>query len=111
MWHRVRSTQLAAVFLRLALAAGFLSAVADRFGLWGPPGTAGVGWGGFAPFLNYTGQLLWFLPTSLVPAAGWTATVLEVALAAGLLVGIWLRPLALATGFLLTMFAVTMTIA
>jgi uncharacterized membrane protein YphA (DoxX/SURF4 family) len=111
MWDRVRSTKLAAVFLRLALAAGFLSAVADRFGLWGPPGTPGVGWGGFASFIDYTGQLLWFLPATLVPAAGWAATVLEVALAVGLLVGVRLRVVALATGVLLSMFAVTMTVA
>lgn len=52
----IRSTALAAVFLRLALAAGFLSAVADRLGLWGPPGTPGVAWGGFGPFLAYTGR-------------------------------------------------------
>ena len=83
MCDRVRSTEFAALFLRIALAAGFLSAVADRFGLWGPPGTPGVGWGAFAPFLDYTGQLLWFLPAGLVPAAGWAATVLEVALAIG----------------------------
>jgi hypothetical protein len=29
-------------------AAGFLSAVADRFGLWGPPGAPNVAWGGVA---------------------------------------------------------------
>ncbi len=97
MWDRVRSTKLAAVFLRLALAAGFLSAVADRFGLWGPADTPGVSWGGFAPFLAYTGKLLWFLPASLVPAAGWASTVLEVALAVGLLVGVRLRAVAVAT--------------
>jgi hypothetical protein len=111
MSDRIRSTTLAAIFLRLALAAGFLSAVADRFGVWGPAGTPGVSWGGFAPFLAYTGQLLWFLPASLVPAAGWASTVLEVALAVGLLVGVWLRAVALATGVLLSVFAVTMTVA
>ena len=40
---RIRSTAVAAVFLRLALAAGFLSAVADRFGLWGPAGARPAG--------------------------------------------------------------------
>src|SRR3954469_26048517 len=70
MWDSVRSTKLAAVFLRLALAAGFLSAVADRFGLWGPAGTPGVGWGGFDPFLAYTGKLLWFLPAGCCRSHG-----------------------------------------
>ena len=111
MSDRIRSTAVAAIFLRFALAAGFLSAVADRFGLWGPPGTPGVAWGGFDPFLAYTDKLLWFLPAGLVPAAGWASTVLEVALAVGLLVGVWLRAVALATGVLLSVFAVTMTVA
>ena len=103
--------RLAPLYLRLALGIAFLSAVADRFGLWGPAGTPGVGWGAFEPFLAYTGQLLWFLPAGLVPAAGWTATVLEIALAVGLLVGVRLRAVALATGVLLSVFAITMTVA
>src|SRR4051812_50109937 len=61
----------ARVAMRMALAAGFLSAVADRFGLWGPIGTPGVSWGGFAKFLDYTATLLPFLPTTLVAVAGW----------------------------------------
>jgi hypothetical protein len=32
----------ATVFLRLALGVAFLSAVADRFGLWGPAGAKNV---------------------------------------------------------------------
>ena len=111
MLDRVRSTAVAAIFLRLALAAGFLSGVADRFGLWGPADTPGVGWGGFDPFLAYTGKLLWFLPAGLVPATGWAATVLEVALAVGLVAGVRLQAVALASGILLSVFAVTMTVA
>ena len=72
---RLGSTALAAVVLRVALAAGFLSSVADRFGLWGPAGTPGVAWGSMDPFLTYTHELLWYLPAVLVPAAGWAATV------------------------------------
>jgi uncharacterized membrane protein YphA (DoxX/SURF4 family) len=106
-----RSTAPAAVFLRVALAAGFLSAVADRFGLWGPAGTPGVAWGSFDPFLAYTGRLLWYLPAGLVAVAGWAATVLEVVLAVGLLVGVRLRAVAFASGLLLATFAVAMTVA
>jgi hypothetical protein len=85
--------------------------VADRFGLWGPAGTPGVAWGGFDPFLAYTGKLLWFLPAGLVPAAGWAATALEVAVAVGLVAGVRLRAVALASGVLMSVFAVTMTVA
>ena len=106
-----RTTALAARALRLALAASFLSAVADRFGLWGPAGAPGVAWGGFDSFLAYTGQLLWYLPARWILAAGWGATVLEVVLAVGLLAGVWVRAFALASGLLLTAFAVAMTIA
>ena len=54
----------------MALAFSFLSAVADRFGLWGQFGVGGVAWGDFERFTAYTARLLWFLPQSLVsPAA------------------------------------------
>ncbi len=36
--YELRLTRCAAIFLRLTLAGGFLTAVSDRFGLWGPPG-------------------------------------------------------------------------
>jgi membrane fusion protein, multidrug efflux system len=48
------------VFLRLALGLAFLSAVADRFGLWGGYGQPHVAWGDFARFIAYTGKLNWF---------------------------------------------------
>ena len=111
MFTRDQTTYVAALSVRIALAAGFLSAVADRFGLWGSANTPGVAWGGFASFQTYTGTLLWFLPTGLVPAAAWVATVAEVVLAVGLLVGVQLRWVALASGLLLSVFALTMTFA
>jgi len=43
----------ATIFARMALAAGFLSAVADRFGLWGAAGTNDVAWGNFDAFTEY----------------------------------------------------------
>ncbi len=100
-----------ALFLRLALAFSFLSAVADRFGIWGPPGTANVAWGTFKSYLEYTGLLLPYLPASLVSLCGWVATVLEVILALGLFFGFFIRFFALASGVLLLIFAVTMTYA
>ena len=95
-------------FARVALAAAFLSAVADRFGLWGGPGTEGVAWGNVANYEAYVGLLNWFAPAAAIPALGWAATVCEVVIAAGLLVGWRLRWFALAAGVLLTTFGVTM---
>ncbi len=98
-------------FLRLGLAAGFLSAVADRFGLWGPPGAAGVAWGDWSTFVNYVAALNWFAPAPLIPAMAWAATLAETLFAIGLLAGWKLRWFALASGLLLLSFALTMTIA
>ena len=98
-------------FLRLALAAGFLSAVADRFGLWGPAGAPNVSWGAWQPFVDYVAKLNWFAPPASTPILAWTATVAEVVLAIGLLIGWQLRWFALAAGLLLLSFAITMTLA
>src|SRR3954464_6207531 len=106
-----RLSDAAPVAMRVALAAGFLSAVADRFGLWGPFGTPGVSWGGFARFLDYTATLLPFLPTTLVAVAGGAATAAETLLGVALLAGVRVRLAALASGVLLLTFAVAMTTA
>ena len=54
MFNQSQIRWLAVWLLRVALAFSFLSAVADRFGLWGPFGVAGVGWGDFERFTAYT---------------------------------------------------------
>ena len=51
------------LYARIALGAAFLSAVADRFGLWGRYG----GWGNFANFEKYTAQVNSFMPAFIVP--------------------------------------------
>src|SRR5215813_7743077 len=55
-------------FARLALGFSFLSAVADRFGLWGALGAPHIAWGDFAHFITYTATLNWFLPRPMIPA-------------------------------------------
>jgi putative oxidoreductase len=96
-------------FLRVALAAGFLSAVADRFGLWGPVGAPNVAWGAWQPFVDYVAKLNWFAPPAFIPILAWTSTAAEVILAIGLVIGWQLRWCALAAGLLLLAFAITMT--
>jgi uncharacterized membrane protein YphA (DoxX/SURF4 family) len=97
--------------VRLALAASFLSAVADRLGLWGPPGAADVAWSSVPRYQEYVAQLNWFLPAGLVPVVGWAATACEVMLAIGLLIGWRLHWVAFVAGILLTVFAVMMAVA
>ena len=48
----------ATLLLRIGIGVGFLSAVADRFGLWGAFGQPNVDWGNFSRFLEYrTGSI------------------------------------------------------
>ena len=98
-----------ALFLRLALGLSFLSAVADRFGLWGAFGRPNVAWGDFARFVAYTGKLNWSLPQALIPALAIVATFAETLLGVCLLVGWRTRTAALLSGILLILFAITMT--
>ena len=104
------SQKIAEWFLRIALATAFLSAVADRFGLWGPPGAPGVAWGEWSAFVAYTGTLNWYAPAPLVSLLAWTATLAEVVAAVGLLVGWKLKWFALGSGLLLLSFGLAMAI-
>lgn len=65
-----RAWGLITLYLRLALGIGYLSAVADRLGWWGPPGTPQVAWGNFQNFLLYTAKLNPWFPHNWIPAVG-----------------------------------------
>lgn len=106
--HRLAS--YAPVYLRVALGVTFLTAVGDRFGLWGPPGTPNVAWGTFENFLAYTATLNPYLPASWIPLVGWTATIAEVVLGLALIVGFRTRVAASLSGVLLLLFAFGMTV-
>lgn len=95
------------VFLRLALGVAFLSAVADRFGLWPADVSA---WGNFDSFLAYTGSLAPWAPSSLLPAIGWGVTILEIVLGLWLLLGFKTRLTAQVSGFLILIFGLSMAI-
>jgi uncharacterized membrane protein YphA (DoxX/SURF4 family) len=97
------------LFLRLALAIAFLSAVADRFGLWGPAGSAHIAWGNFDRFIQYTARINPWAPSAVVPVLSWTATVLEVLLSAMLILGFFTAEAAFASGVLLSLFGLGMT--
>ncbi len=107
--ERIRG--FSSLFLRLALGVSFLSALADRFGLWGTVGQPNVFWGSFAGFVAYTGKLNWFLPESVIPALAVIATCAEALLGLCLVIGWHTRIAALSSGILLILFGVTMAVA
>jgi uncharacterized membrane protein YphA (DoxX/SURF4 family) len=101
----------ATVLLRIGLGVGFLSAVADRLGLWGTFGQPNVEWGNFSRFLEYTHTLNWYLPAGMIPTLGVIATGAESLFGLLLLVGWHTRAAALLSGLLLLTFGVAMTLA
>ena len=105
-----RYAALATIYLRLALGIGFLSAVADRFGLWGPAGTPMVAWGNFHNFLVYAGKLNPWFPASWIPTVGWMATVCELVFGLALIVGYRTRLAAGLSGLLTLAFALGMVV-
>ena len=98
--------QIAIIYLRLALATAYLSSVASRFGLWGE----GMGWGNFQNFLAYTAKLNPFLPPSMIPFVGWTATIAETLFGILLIIGFRIKETAFLSGVMLILFAIGMTI-
>ena len=106
-----RLSDYISVFVRLALGGAFLSAVADRFGLWGAFGQPDVAWGDFSHFISYTAKLNWFMPQAAMPALAWIATGAELLLGLALILGLFTRAAAFLSGLLLLCFALTMTLA
>lgn len=99
------------LFARIAIALSFLSAVADRLGLWTPLlGSGSVTWGNMDSFIAYTGILAPWVPNMMLPLLGWLVTVAEVVLGALLLIGYQKRIVALLSGLLLLSFACSMLI-
>lgn len=99
------------VVVRVLVAAEFLLAVGDRFGIFGPHGAPGVSWGDFARFVEYTRSITTFLPAGLAPTLATLATVAEILLAAALLVGVRLQLAALGAALLLGIYGTSMMIS
>ena len=101
-------TEIVRLFARLALGASFLSAVADRFGLWGQHGAKNVSWGDFAHFVKYTGAVMSLFPGSLTVSFAWAATIAETLFGILLIAGFKTRIASVLSGLLLLSFALGM---
>jgi uncharacterized membrane protein YphA (DoxX/SURF4 family) len=109
---RLNSLAAAGIYLRLAVATSFLSAVADRFGMYGAFGSSSrVSWGDLQHFNAYTAQVVAYLPKVLVPAAAWGDTVAETLLGILLIVGYRVRLVSWLSGTLLLVLALSMTVS
>ena len=97
------------IFVRLALGVAFLSAVLDRFGIWGNPGEANVAWGNFVKFEEYVAYLNPFLTSTFVSIISWIVTSVEAILGIMLILGLRLKLVSLLGAVLLLLFALSMT--
>jgi putative oxidoreductase len=100
--------KLALLLVRITLGIGFLSGVADRFGLWRG---RNVGYGNFDGFIRYTARVNSFMPAFSIPFLAWAATIAELVLGVLLLWGLWLRWTGLASALLLILFGTAMAIS
>lgn len=108
MTAKLNPREAAMHFARVALAAAYLSAVADRLGLWGQKGAPGVDWGSPNAFAANVALLNPWLPQAAVPPVAWGVTGAEVVLALLLITGLFPRWTAIASGVLLLIFALAM---
>jgi thiosulfate dehydrogenase [quinone] large subunit len=100
------NTKTIKLFLRLAISLSFLSAVADRFGMWSIEVSA---WGNWDNFVASTKTIMPWLPNSIIPIIAIIATAAEIIFGLFLLVGFKTELIAKWSGFLLLIFALAMT--
>jgi uncharacterized membrane protein YphA (DoxX/SURF4 family) len=84
-----------------------LNGIAERFGLYGKD----VGYGNYANFVKYTGQVNAFMPAWSIPFLAGAATVAELVLGVLLIAGVWKRWVALGSAALLAIFGTAMAIS
>jgi len=99
-------TKIIKLFLRLSIAAGMLSAVADRLGIWNKEISS---WGNWSAFLEYTKLLNPWFPSSIIPFIGVIATVAETVFALCLLIGYKTELFSKLTGCLMLLFGFAMS--
>jgi thiosulfate dehydrogenase [quinone] large subunit len=94
------------LFLRLSLAACFLSAVADRFGWWNADVSA---WGNWSNFIGYTRLINPWFPEGSISFFALIATAAEILFGFLLLIGLKTEFIAKLSGILLLVFGLSMT--
>jgi len=99
------------LYLRLALATGFIILGFDRLGAWGPYGKPWVSWGDWRHFSTYAHEVMGFLPGGLAEVLAIVATAGEISIGILLLFGLFTRQAAVAGGLLTGCFAIAMAIS
>lgn len=107
----IQNFKLPSLYLRIAIGSAYLWEVADRLGVFGGNGQPHVGWGDWKHFIAYAGQVMSFLPASLIPALATLATIGEGVFGALILIGLFTRAAAIGSSILGFCFAIAMAIS
>jgi uncharacterized membrane protein YphA (DoxX/SURF4 family) len=107
--HTPEPIRVVRIALRSSLAAGFLSAVADRFGWWEPFGQGS--WGSMGAFADYAHQLVPFASGWLLVVIVWAAAATEATLGVLLLTGWWPKLVGTPTCLVLIVFGAAMAVS
>lgn len=103
--------KIISLYLRIAIGVAYLWEVADRLGFLGAHGKPHVGWGDWSHFVAYAGDVMRFMPASVVPVLAFLATIGEGLFGLLLLLGLFTRFAAIGSGILSFCFAVAMAIS
>jgi hypothetical protein len=103
--------RLIPALLRIFIGIAFVSAIGDRLGLFGGPGTPAVSWGNFQNFVSYTAQVNSFLSGRIIPALAVVESFIEGGLGIAMLLGLEVPSVSIASAALLSMFGVAMTVS
>jgi putative oxidoreductase len=98
-----RYEDYAGFLLRIALDAGFMSAVSSRLGFWGSYSS------GWESFLAYAEKVNSFAPKNCIPTIAISATIAESLLALLLLLGYQTRLASIGAAILTLLFGLAMT--
>jgi len=79
----------------------------SRFGLYG----RNVGYGNYANYVKYAGEVNSFMPAFAIPFLANAATVAELSFGLLLVLGLWVRVAAYGSAVLLAMFGIAMGIS
>lgn len=105
-----RRRDLAQLLVRLALGAGFILPVLDRFGCLGGPGGKGVSWGNWAAFVRYAHSMMPFLSGFAASVMAGMATACEIVFGLCLIAGFRVRVAAAGAALLTLVFGVCMAV-
>jgi len=107
--HTRSAVRVVRIAVRLSLASGFLSAVADRFGWWESFGQGS--WGSMGAFADYAHRLVPFASGWFLAVIVWAATATEATLGVLLLTGWRPKLIGAATCLVLIAFGTAMAIS